>query len=82
MRFSDTSKLSVGSLAADVSFDDDAMYLRLLDGRVVGVPLAWFPALQNATVEQRRNWSLIGRGVGIYWEDLDEDISVEGLLRP
>lgn len=82
MRISDTSKLSVGSLAADVSFDDDAMYVRLLDGRTISVPLAWFPTLQGATVEQRRNWRLIGRGVGIHWEDLDEDISVEGLLRP
>jgi hypothetical protein len=52
----------------------------LSDGRVISVPLEWFPALRKATAKQRNNWRLIGKGVGIHWEDLDEDISVEGLL--
>jgi hypothetical protein len=82
MGISDTNKIPLRSLAADVSFADDAMYVRLLDGRVVGVPLAWFPVLQRANDEKRRNWRLIGRSIGIHWDDLDEDISVEGLLRP
>ena len=61
-------------------FADDMMYVRLLDGREVGVPLAWFPALAKATGSQKDNWRLIGNGVGIRWEDLDEDLSIAGLL--
>ncbi len=49
-------------------------------GRVLSVPLAWFPRLLKATTMERNNWRLIGKGQGIHWEDLDEDISVEGLL--
>jgi hypothetical protein len=56
------------------------MSVQLSDGRVISVPLEWFPALRKATAKQRNNWRLIGKGVGIHWEDLDEDISVEGLL--
>jgi hypothetical protein len=52
----------------------------LADGREVLTPLAWFPRLLNATKEQRRKWRLIGGGVGIHWESVDEDISVESLL--
>jgi len=51
----------------------------LADGRTIAVPLAWFPRLANGTPEERANWQLIGRGVGIHWTDLDEDISVESL---
>lgn len=57
------------------------MYVQLIDGREIGVPLEWFPTLRDATPEQRNEWRLIGRGVGIHWESLDEDISVEGILR-
>jgi hypothetical protein len=53
----------------------------LADGRELAAPLAWFPRLLDATPEQRRNWRLIGRGQGIHWSDVDEDISVAGLLR-
>ena len=53
----------------------------LLDGRRISVPLEWFPKLSRATPEQRRNWRWIGGGIGIHWEDLDEDISIEGLLK-
>ncbi len=54
--------------------------MRLSDGREVSVPLEWYPRLRNATEKQRANWRLIGQGVGIHWEDVDEDISVAGLL--
>jgi hypothetical protein len=53
----------------------------LSDGRAVRVPIAWFPRLAAGSPEQRRHWRLIERGVGIRWEELDEDLSVEGLLR-
>jgi hypothetical protein len=56
------------------------LYLRLADGREVGAPLEWFPRLRQATAAQRVKWRLIGRGVGIHWEDIDEDISVDGVL--
>jgi hypothetical protein len=51
------------------------------DGRTLSVPLVWFPRLLDATAEQRANWRLTGQGEGIHWEDLDEDLSVAGLLR-
>jgi hypothetical protein len=53
----------------------------LEDGRVISVPIVYFPRLLNATPEQRNSWRLIGRGQGINWEEIDEDLSVEGLLR-
>jgi hypothetical protein len=67
-------------LAAGVHFDANMMHVHLADGREIGVPLGWFPTLRDATEAQRDNWRLIGRGVGIHWEDLDEDIFVESLL--
>jgi len=72
---------SIGVLATGICFDADRMYVQLSDGREIAVPLEWFPGLRNATDKQRNNWRLIGKGVGIHWNDLDEDISVEGLLR-
>jgi hypothetical protein len=66
--------------AIDVSFTDDELVVSLVDGRRVSAPVAWFPRLLRATPDQRRNWRLIGRGVGIHWEDVDEDISVRSLL--
>ena len=69
------------ALAMDVQFTEDALHVRLIDGREILVPLEWFPRLRDATAEQRAKWRLIGRGVGIHWEDLDEDLSVAGLLR-
>ena len=61
-------------------FDEDFVWVRLNDGRVIGAPLAWFPRLLNASPEQRENWQLIGVGEGIHWPDIDEDISIRGLL--
>ena len=68
-------------LAVDVSFSDDALLVRLSDGREVSVPLEWFPRLRDATPKQRANWRLIARGIGVHWEDVDEDIAVTTLLR-
>jgi hypothetical protein len=70
---------TVTPLATGVRFTKDMLYLQLADGREVGAPLVWFPTLLGATAGQRRNWRLIGRGVGIHWEDIDEDISVAGV---
>ncbi len=63
-----------------VEVGDDALTMELSDGRSIVAPLAWYPRLLDATPEERRNWRLIGNGQGIHWEELDEDISVEGLL--
>ena len=68
-------------LAVDVKVDDEALHVQLMDGRVISVPLEWFPRLRDATPEQRANWRLIGKGVGIHWEQIDEDLSVSALLQ-
>ena len=75
-----TSPVRVEPLAVGVSFTKDALRVRLADGREVSAPLVWFPRLKAATARQRKNWRLIGGGVGIHWPDVDEDISVEGLM--
>jgi len=72
--------IRIEPLAVDVSFSPDALHVVLADGREVSAPLEWFPRLRAATSEQKRNWRLIGKGIGIHWEDVDEDISVESLL--
>ena len=64
----------------DVSFTSDSLRVTLADGREVSAPLEWFPLLRDANAEQRSHWRLIGRGVGIHWADIDEDISVNSLL--
>ena len=66
--------------ATDVHFDEQMLHVQLSDGREIGVLLEWFPRLRDASEEQKANWRLIGKGVGIHWEDIDEDLSVEGLL--
>ena len=66
--------------AVDVAFTDDEIVVTLADGRRVSAPLEWFPRLLQATPQQRANWSLIGCGIGMHWEDVDEDISVRSLL--
>ena len=70
------------AIGTHVEFDDAMMHVELLDGRRISVPLAWFPKLARATREQRSHWRWIGGGIGIHWEELDEDISIEGLLKP
>ena len=66
--------------AESVMITEDTLNVDLSDGRTISVPLTWFPRLVHATQEQRDNWRLIGRGHGIHWDDIDEDISVEGLI--
>jgi hypothetical protein len=66
--------------AVGVRFTTDMLYVRLSDGREIGAPLSWFPRLAGATAEQREHWRPIGRGIGLHWPDVDEDISVAGLL--
>ena len=70
------------ALAVEVSFSMDALSVTLTDGRVVSVPLVWFPRLADASPRQRSDWELIGGGIGIHWEAIDEDISVASLLQP
>jgi hypothetical protein len=66
--------------AEAVRVTDDTLEVELSDGRSISVPVSWFPRLLHGTSKERSNWRLIGGGDGIHWEDLDEDISVEGLL--
>jgi len=66
--------------AENVQVTEDYLVVDLSDGRTVSVPIAWYPRLECGTNAERSNWRLIGRGEGIHWPDLDEDISVEGLL--
>src|SRR5437762_14295882 len=70
----------VGARAVAVKVTDDELAVQLEDGRTVAVPLVWYPRLLHGTKRERSRWRLIGRGVGIHWPALDEDISVAGLL--
>jgi hypothetical protein len=67
-------------VATAVSVTDDCLTVELTDGRSLSVPLAWYPRLQHGTPGERGNWRIIGHGDGIHWPDLDEDISISGLL--
>ena len=71
---------SMLSLAVDVSFDKTNLHIRLLDGREISVPLAWFPKLQKASASSRKKWRLIGHGIGIHFEDIEENFSRGALL--
>ena len=66
--------------AVDVRVTEDTLTVDLSDGRTISVPVGWYPRLEHASSEELANWRLIGKGQGIHWEDLDEDISVGGLL--
>jgi len=77
---SGTAGPRLSARAIRVGVDEVLLRVDLEDGRLIAVPVVWFPRLAEATDEQRRNWRLVGRGVGIHWPDLDEDISVENLL--
>jgi hypothetical protein len=76
-----TSPVELDATAVAVTIDDSSLRVVLADGRELAAPLEWFPRLRDATPEQRSNWRLIGRSQGIHWPDVDEDISVAGLLR-
>lgn len=67
--------------ATDVWFSNDMLIVRLDDGREIGTPLEWFPKLRDASDSDRKNWRFIGKGIGIHWEKIDEDISINGLLK-
>ena len=66
--------------AIGVSLSDDTLTIDLEDGRTVSIPIGWYPRLQHGTMDERNNWRFIGKGEGIHWPDLDEDISVEDLI--
>ena len=74
------SAIKLEPLASGVTFSRGKMHVELQDGRVLTVPLTWFPRLQNATPAARRQWRLIAGGIGIHWIALDEDVSIENLL--
>ncbi len=76
-----TSERRPGERVKAVRFTEDLLVVDLLDGRTISVPLAWYPRLLAATLEQRANWRVAGGGFGIHWPDVDEDLSTEGLLR-
>jgi Protein of unknown function (DUF2442) len=66
---------------AAVAVIDDELTVRLMDGRTLSVPVAWYPRLAEATPYQRADWEIAGGGYGIHWPQIDEDLSTEGLLR-
>jgi hypothetical protein len=68
------------ALAKSVEFDDIMMRVTLRDGRILSVPVAWFPTLHDATPDQRPRYEIGGGGIGLHWPDLDEDLSIAGLM--
>ncbi|HAC66187.1 MAG TPA: DUF2442 domain-containing protein [Cyanothece sp. UBA12306] len=64
-----------------VYFTEETISVDLMDGRTITVPLTWYPRLFNATPQQREGWEVCGGGYGIHWEEIDEDLSTEGMLR-
>lgn len=76
-----SSAPNAGEQVRDVRFSEDTLSVDLADGRTITVPLAWYPRLLHATPEARENWEVAGGGYGIHWAEVDEDLSVEGLLR-
>ena len=73
--------LNADERVADVRFEAERLIVDLMDGRTIAVPLAWYPRLLDATEEQRAEWKSSGAGYGIHWPQIDEDLSVEGILR-
>ena len=66
--------------AQNIKCTDVALVVELVDGRTISAPLVWFPRLSQANEKQRNNWELLGDGEGIHWPDIDEDLSINGLL--
>mgnify|MGYP000232907090 CR=1 FL=1 len=75
------SSVEIRARAHEVQLTDDELIVVLADGRRLAVPIAWFPRLLNATESQRRNFELLGEGISIHWPEIDEDLSIAGLLR-
>ena len=76
-----TLESKAGEQVRDVRVTDDTISVDLFDGRIITVPLAWYPRLLHAMSEQRANWRFAGAGYGIHWPDIDEDLSTRGLLQ-
>ena len=76
-----TLAIDVNPLVEELHCTEDELIVSLVDGRKISAPLAWFPRLVNASMEERNNWELLGDGQGIHWPDIDEDLSVSGLLK-
>ena len=76
-----TLAIRLDTHAVDVAIDEAALHFILADGREISAPLEWFPRLRDATQEQRQHWRLIGKGIGVHWPDIDEDIAVATLMR-
>ena len=68
------------ALAQSVEFDDEMMHVSLTDGRIISVPLVWFPLLRDATPEQRAQYEIGSGGISLHWPEIDEDLSVAGLM--
>mgnify|MGYP001381460551 CR=1 FL=1 len=75
-----TSPIELRPLARSVIVSEDELTVGLADGRVITVPLVWFPRLVHADASARNKWEILGDGEGIHWPDADEDLSVKGLL--
>ena len=75
------SAVEIEPLASNVSVTEDELLVSLVDGRKLSVPLAFYPRLLHASVEERNDWEFIGDGEGIHWPRIDEDLSVAGILR-
>ncbi len=75
------SSNSAGARVSNVQFSADSIRVDLADGRTISAPLAWYPRLLNASDAERANWEVAGGGYGMHWPSIDEDLSVEGLLR-
>jgi hypothetical protein len=75
-----TSEPKAGEKIKAVRIDEDTLTVDLVDGRTLSTPLAWYPRLLHATAEQRNNFVISGAGFGIHWPDVDEDLSVQGML--
>lgn len=76
-----TLALSLDPRAVDVIVDDAMLHFILADGRQIAAPLVWFPRLCDASQDARQDWRLIGKGIGVHWPQVDEDIAVETLMR-
>lgn len=74
------ARLDLDPVAVEVEVSDTALHIMLFDNRELSAPLAWFPRLRDATPAQWRNWEPVGRGHGLHWPDLDEDVSVRALM--
>ncbi len=76
-----TLAVKMDSHAVDVTVDNNALHFVLADGREISAPLEWFPRLRDASEAQRKKWRFIGKGIGVHWPDIDEDIAVSTLMK-